>query len=211
MVAGFLSWIRSNEKEIIGALEEQGANLLKGADALVELVSNFDHVGERKVSIKDIEHKGDDIAHGLYLLLDKTFVTPLDREDISNLTGEVDEILDYIDGAADRFVLFKIAKPTQYMIELAKILLSATQEVHILMTKLRGFKNSAELIEHCRNISKYEHEADAIYRLAIAELFETDDAIEIIKLKEIYLILEDAVNRCQDVADTFEDIALKYG
>jgi predicted phosphate transport protein (TIGR00153 family) len=211
MVAGFLSWIRSNEKEIIGALEEQGANLLKAADALVELVSNFDHVGERKVSIKDIEHKGDDIAHGLYLLLDKTFVTPLDREDISNLTGEVDEILDYIDGAADRFVLFKIAKPTQYMIELAKILLSATQEVHILMTKLRGFKNSAELIEHCRNISKYEHEADAIYRLAIAELFETDDAIEIIKLKEIYLILEDAVNRCQDVADTFEDIALKYG
>lgn len=211
MVAGFLSWIRSNEKEIIGALEEQGANLLKAADALVELVSNFDHVGERKVSIKDIEHKGDDIAHGLYLLLDKTFVTPLDREDISNLTGEVDEILDYIDGAADRFVLFKIAKPTQYMIELAKILLSATQEVHILMTKLRGFKNSAELIEHCRNISKYEHEADAIYRLAIAELFETDNAIEIIKLKEIYLILEDAVNRCQDVADTFEDIALKYG
>jgi uncharacterized protein Yka (UPF0111/DUF47 family) len=79
------------------------------------------------------------------------------------------------------------------------------------MTKLRGFKNSAELIEHCRNISKYEHEADAIYRLAIAELFETDNAIEIIKLKEIYLILEDAVNRCQDVADTFEDIALKYG
>ncbi|WP_415280612.1 DUF47 domain-containing protein [Candidatus Nitrososphaera sp. FF02] len=211
MVAGFLSWIRSNEKEIIGALEEQGTNLLKAADALVELVSNFDHVGERKVSIKDIEHKGDDIAHGLYLLLDKTFVTPLDREDISNLTGEVDEILDYIDGAADRFVLFKIAKPTQYMIELAKILLSATQEVHTLMTKLRGFKNSAELIEHCRNINKYEHEADAIYRLAIAELFETNDAIEIIKLKEIYLILEDAVNRCQDVADTFEDIALKYG
>jgi hypothetical protein len=211
MGAGFLSWIRSNEKEIINALEEQGANLLKAADALVQLVSNYDHVGERKVSIKDIEHRGDEIAHGLYLLLDKTFVTPLDREDISNLTGEVDEILDYIDGAADRFVLFKITKPTPYMIELAKILLSATQEVHILLTKLRGFKSSAELIEHCRNISKYEHEADTIYRLAIAELFETNDAIEIIKLKEIYLILEDAVNRCQDVADTFEDIALKYG
>lgn len=211
MGAGFLSWIRSNEKEIISALEEQGANLLKAADALVELVSNYDHVGERKVSIKDIEHKGDEIAHGLYLLLDKTFVTPLDREDISNLTGEVDEILDYIDGAADRFVLFKITKPTPYMIELAKILLSATQEVHLLLTKLRGFKNSAELIEHCRSINKYEHEADSIYRLAIAELFEHTDAIEIIKFKEIYQILEDAVNRCQDVADTFEDIALKYG
>jgi predicted phosphate transport protein (TIGR00153 family) len=211
MGAGFLSWLRSNEKEIIGALEEQGANLLKAADALVELVSSYDRVNERKVSIKDIEHKGDDIAHNLYLLLDKTFVTPLDREDISSLTGKVDEVLDYIDGTADRFVLFKISKPTPYMIELAKILLSATQEVHVLLTKLRGFKNSAELIEHCRNINKYEHEADSIYRLAIAELFEGKDAIEIIKFKEIYQILEDAVNRCQDVADTFEDIALKYG
>jgi uncharacterized protein Yka (UPF0111/DUF47 family) len=123
----------------------------------------------------------------------------------------VDEILDYIDGAADRFVLFKITKPTPYMIELAKILLSATQEVYALMTRLRGFKNSADLVEHCRNINKYEHEADTIYRLAIAELFETSDAIEIIKFKEIYLQLEDAVNRCQDVADTFEDIGLKYG
>lgn len=208
---GFLSWIRSNDREIIDALEQQGANVLKAANALVEMVSNFDNVGERKVSIKDIEHRGDEIAHGIYLIMDKTFVTPLDREDISKLTSAVDEILDYIDGAADRLVLFKIKKPTPYMIELAKILLSATQEVYALMTRLRGFKNSADLMEQCRNINKYEHEADTIYRLAIAELFETSDAIEIIKFKEIYLQLEDAVNRCQDVADAFEDIGLKYG
>jgi predicted phosphate transport protein (TIGR00153 family) len=208
---GFLSWIRSSDREIIDALEQQGANVLKAASALVDLVSNFNNVSERKVNIKDIEHTGDQIAHSIYLIMDKTFVTPLDREDISKLTSEVDEILDYIDGAADRFVLFKITKPTPYMIELAKILLSATQEVHLLLTRLRGFKNSADLIEHCRNISKYEHEADTIYRLAIAELFETSDAVEIIKFKEIYLQLEDAVNRCQDVADTFEDIGLKYG
>ncbi len=208
---GFLSWIRSNDKEIIDALEQQGANVLKAANVLVDLISNFDNVGERNMRIKDIEHKGDEIAHSIYLIMDKTFVTPLDREDISKLTSEVDEILDYIDGAADRFVLFKITKPTAYMSELAKILLSATQEVHELMTRLRSFKNSSDLVEHCRNISKYEHEADTIYRLAIAELFDTNNAVEIIKFKEIYLQLEDAVNRCQDVADTFEDIALKYG
>jgi uncharacterized protein len=208
---GFLSWIRSNDKEIIDALEQQGANVLKAANVLVDLISNFDKVGERNMRIKDIEHKGDEIAHSIYLIMDKTFVTPLDREDISKLTSEVDEILDYIDGAADRFVLFKITKPTAYMLELAKILLSATQEVHELMTRLRSFKNSSDLVEHCRNISKYEHEADSIYRLAIAELFDTNNAVEIIKFKEIYLQLEDAVNRCQDVADTFEDIALKYG
>ncbi len=211
MKAGFLSWVRSNDKEIIDKLEMQSANLLKATSAIVELISNFDNVNERKAKIKDLEHEGDRITHDLYMLLDKTFVTPLDREDISSLTGAVDEILDYTDGTAERFVLFKIKEPTSYMLELAKILLSASQEVHLLMTRLRGFKNSADLIDHCRNISKYEHEADTIYRTAIAELFETNNPIEIIKLKEIYETLEGALDRCADVADVFEDIALKYG
>jgi uncharacterized protein len=211
MKAGFLSWLRSNDKEIIDKLEMQSTNLLKGTSALVEFISNFDNVTERKAKIKDLEHEGDRTTHELYMLLDKTFVTPLDREDISSLTGAVDEILDSIDGTAERFVLFKIKEPTSYMLELAKILLSASQEVHLLMTRLRGFKNSADLIDHCRNIIKYEHEADTIYRTAIAELFETNNPIEIIKLKEIYETLEGALDRCADVADVFEDIALKYG
>lgn len=211
MKTGFLSWIRANEKEIVDKLELQSANLLKATSALVEMVSNFDNINERKTRIRELEHEGDKITHELYLILDKTFVTPLDREDISKLTGAVDEILDYTDGTAERFVLFKIKQPTSYMLELAKILLSASQEVHLLMMRLRRFKNSADLIEHCRNISKYEHEADTIYRTAIAELFETNNPIEIIKLKEIYETLEGALDRCADVADVFEDIALKYG
>ena len=211
MKPGFLSWVRANDKEIIDKLQMQSANLLKATSALLELISNFDSVNERKGKIRELEHEGDKITHDLYLILDKTFVTPLDREDISKLTGAVDEILDYTDGTAERFVLFKIKEPTSYMGELAKILLSASQEVHLLMTRLRGFKNSADLIEHCRNISKYEHEADTIYRTAIAELFETNNPIEIIKLKEIYETLEGALDRCADVADVFEDIALKYG
>ena len=211
MGGGFLSWVRSNEKEIIDTLEQESANVLKAASALVEMVSSFDNVAERKNRIKDMEHEGDRITHGVYTLMDKTFVTPFDREDISKLTGEVDEILDYIDGAADRFILFKIHEPTPYMVELVKVLLSASQEVHTLMTRLRHFKSAGDLIDHCRNISRYEHDADAIYRSAIAELFESTNAIEIIKKKEIYEILEGALDRCADVADTFEDIALKYG
>lgn len=211
MKTGFLSWVRSNEREIIDKLEFQSANLLKGTGALVDMVSHYDNIAERKSKIKDFEHEGDRITHELYTILDKTFVTPLDREDISKLTGAVDEILDYTDGTAERFVLFKIKEPTPYMVELAKILLSASQEVHLLMSRLRKFKNSADLIDHCRNISKYEHEADTIYRTAIAELFETNNPIEIIKLKEIYETLEGALDRCADVADVFEDIALKYG
>ncbi len=168
MKAGFLSWVRANDKEIIDKLELQSANLLKGTSALVELISNFDNINERKAKIKDLEHEGDRITHDLYTVLGKTFVTPLDREDISKLTGAVDEILDYTDGTAERFVLFKIKEPTSYMLELAKLLLSASQEVHLLMGRLRGFKNAVDLEEHCRNISKYEHQADTIYRTAIA-------------------------------------------
>lgn len=211
MGAGFLSWIRTNEKELIAMLESQSANLLKASGELVELISKFDNVQERKARIKDLEHEGDRITHDLYTAIDKTFVTPFDREDMSSLTGKVDEVLDYIDGTADRFVLFKIRQPTPYMMEMSKILLSAAQEVHLLMSRLGHFKNSQDLLEHCRNINRYEHDADAIYRTAIAELFESKDAIEIIKLKEIYETQEGALDRCADVADTFEDIALKYG
>ncbi len=211
MKAGFLSWVRANDKEIIDKLELQSANLLKATSTLVELVSHFDNVKEYKAKIKGFEHEGDRITHDLYIALDKTFVTPLDREDISKLTSAVDEVLDYADGTAERFVLFKIKEPSSYMLELAKLLLSSSQEVHLLMTRLRKFKSSSDLIEHCRNISKYEHEGDTIYRTAIAELFDTNNPVEIIKLKEIYETLEGALDRCADVADVFEDITLKYG
>lgn len=208
---GFLSWIRASDKEIINTLEAQSETVLKATGALVEMISKFDDVKARKDRIKDLEHEGDAITHNIYTILDRTFVTPLDREDISRLASAVDEILDFTDGTAERFVLFKIQKPTAYMLELSKALLSATQEIHFMAAHLRGFKKSIDLIEHCRNISKYEHEADTIYRTAIAELFETHDPIEIIKEKEIYETLEGALDRCADVADIFEDIALKYG
>lgn len=97
------------------------------------------------------------------------------------------------------------------MLELSKILLSASQEIYLLMTQIRKLKNANELVARCRDINRYEHEGDKIYRTAIAELFETDNAIEIIKLKEIYETLEGSLDRCQEVADIVEDIALKYG
>jgi predicted phosphate transport protein (TIGR00153 family) len=211
MTKGWLSWVRANDKTITDMLESQGANLVKATSSLFELVINFNMVAERNSKIKDLEHEGDQIAHKLFTLLAQTFVTPLDREDISRLASAIDEVLNYTDGTADRFVLFKIKEPTPYMLELAKILLSASQEIYLLMTQIRKLKNANELVERCRAIKRYEHEGDKIYRTAIAELFETDNAIKIIKLKEIYETLEGALDRCQEVADIVEDIALKYG
>ena len=158
-----------------------------------------------------VELEGDKVTHNVYVLIDKTFVTPLDKEDIANLTGEIDQIIDYTERFIGTLVLFEINGPTVYMTELAKMLLSSCQEIYYLIKKLRGFKDSQELISHCQNISQYEHEADVIFRNAIAGLFKTNDAIHIIKMKEVYEILEGAHDRCADVADVFEDIALKYG
>jgi predicted phosphate transport protein (TIGR00153 family) len=211
MSKGWLSWVRANDRTITDMLESQGANLVKATSSLFELVTDFKMVAERNSKIKDLEHEGDQIAHNLFTLLAQTFVTPLDREDISRLASAIDEVLNYTDGTADRFVLFKIKEPTPYMLELAKMLLSASQEIYLLMTQIRKLKKANELVEHCRAIKRYEHEGDKIYRTAIAELFETDNAIKIIKLKEIYETLEGALDRCQEVADIVEDIALKYG
>jgi predicted phosphate transport protein (TIGR00153 family) len=206
-----MSWLRSNENEIIGSLQLQADVLIKSVNTLVELMNDYSRLHELGTKIEDLEHEGDKITHNVYVLIDKTFVTPLDKEDISALTGEIDQIIDYTDRFIGTLILFDIKEPTVYMKELAKMLLTSTQEIYFLTKKLQGFKNSSELIQHCQNISQYEHEADVIFRTAIAELFKTNDAIHIIKMKEVYEILEGAHDRCADVADVFEDIALKYG
>ena len=212
MRTGWLSWVRANDKTIIDILENQGANLVTATSSLVELLTHFDGLMERGSKIKDLEHEGDKITHNLFAITSQTFVTPLDREDISRLTTGIDQIVNYVDESADKLIMFKIKEPTIYMIELAKILLSASQEIYLLMKRLRKFKNANDLVGHCRTIRKYEHEGDTIYRNAIAELFEKNtNAVEIIKLKDIYENLEASIDRCQDTADIVEDIALKYG
>ena len=208
---GFMSWLRSNEDEIIGLLELQAEILVKSVSVLIDLMNDYSKLYELGTKIEDLEHEGDKVTHKVYVLIDKTFVTPLDKEDIASLTGEIDQIIDYTDRFIGTLILFEIKGPSVYMTELAKMLLSSCQEIYHLVKKLRGFKNSQELIRHCQNISQYEHEADVIFRNAIAGLFKTNDAIHIIKMKEVYEILEGAHDRCADVADVFEDIALKYG
>ena len=206
----WLSWLKPTEKEILNILETQAANLLRASELLVDLINNYENVSTKETGIKDLEHNGDLIAHSIFNTLDKTFVTPLDREDISRLASSIDNILDSADGAADRLVLFKIKKPTPYMAELANYIKLSATEIHGLVSKLRNMKDAVEIINHCRNISKHEHDADQVYRKAVAELFETSDPVEIMKMKEVYDALEKATDMCVDVADVIEDVVLKY-
>lgn len=199
---------------IIEMLNKQSANLVKATTSLVEMISESKEEntnGEKVSRIKDLEHEGDSITHNLFTTLLQTFVTPLDREDISGLASAIDEVLDYTYEIADRFLLYNINRPTLHMVDLSKILLSSTQEIHVVVNTLNKMKNPSVLINHCNNIKKYEEQADTIYRRAIAELFENNNnAIEIIKLKEVYENFESSLDKCQDVSDIIEDIAIKY-
>jgi uncharacterized protein Yka (UPF0111/DUF47 family) len=161
------------------------------------------------VVLKDLEHQGDQITHELFTIIDKTFVTPLDKEDISELTSTIDQVLDATYGTSDRMILFKIQKTSSHMQELANLLLKACNEIYTAVKGLPKAKRE-DLIQYSKAISQCEHEGDNIYRIAIADLFETDNAIEIIKSKEVYETLENALDRSRDVADVIEDIALKY-
>jgi uncharacterized protein Yka (UPF0111/DUF47 family) len=195
----WLTWARGNDKLILGALEKQGSILVEATSLLTELLTDYEKsLSENKGKIKDLEVKGDSITHELFTTLSQTFVTPLDREDLSGLTSTIDQVLDYVDGTADRFVLFKIKKPMPYMLDLAKILHLCSQEIHDVLIKLQSSKKYGKFIDH--------H-----YRKAIAELFETNDAVQILKNYEIYQNLESSIDRCMDVADIVEDIVLKYG
>jgi uncharacterized protein len=208
MTGGWLSWVRANDNEILTLLEDQATNLVKATSVLVEAFSNYSTLKEKNSILKDLEHEGDRYTHNLFTIIDKTFVTPLDKEDISELTSTIDQVLDATYGTTDRLVLFKIQQPSSYMEELANLLSTASQEINKAVRELR--LKQQDLMDYCTRISNYEHEGDTVYRNAIAELFETHDAIEIIKLKEVYETLEGALDRSRDVADVIEDIALKY-
>lgn len=209
MAGGWLSWVRANDVEIMTVLQNQANNLVNASKVLFEIIGDYSTLNEKNGILKNLEHEGDQLTHRLFTIIDRTFITPLDKEDISELTSAIDQVLDGTYGASDRLVLLKIQRPSQYMHEFTNLLLTACQEIYKGVVELHKGKRET-LLEHSKAISNCEHEGDNVYRLAIANLFDTDDAIEIIKLKEVYETLESALDRCRDVADVIEDIALKY-
>ena len=204
------SWIKSNEKEILSILNDLACKAEDAAKLLVELFSDFEKLGEKHTQIKKIEREADKLTHSVFEELNKTFITPFDREDISRIASKTDDIIDYIEGISGRMINFKIKTPPPYMLELARELQNATKEINFMITRLNKVKADKSIIDHCRRVNEIEHNADDIYRKAVGDLLETSDVINIIKLKDIYESLEEASDRCLDVADSVEDVVLKY-
>jgi len=206
----WLSWVKSNEKEILTILDNLAIKAKETAEQLVNLLANMDKSSQYQEEIKKLEREADELTRSIFAELNKTFITPLDREDIQRIASKTDDVIDYIEGIAGRIKSYHVTSTPPYMLDIAKELLNAIKEVELLISRLKTVKADKSLIDHCRKISDIEHNIDDLYRTAVGELFEKNDAITIIKLKDIYEAIESASDRCLDVADVIEDIVLKY-
>ena len=205
----WLSWIKSNEKELLTILDNLAIKAVETSEAVVVLFSDLGNADQAQ-KIHRLETEADELTRDIFAELNKTFITPLDREDMQRIASKIDDVIDFMDGIAARVYSYQITTPPPYCEEMAQELIKATKEVQYMISKLQRMKNPKDMIEHCRNTSDIEHTVDDLYREAIKELFESDDAIKIIKLKDIYETMETASDRCVDVADVIEDIVLKY-
>ena len=205
----FFSWVKSNEKELLIILENLAKKAVEASNAVLDLMD--DPTNKDKIArISEIETEADILTRDIFSELNKTFITPLDREDMQRVASKIDDIIDFMDGIGARFASYKITEAPPHTKQMAEELVKATKEVEFMVAKLGNVKNPKLMIEHCRQTSVIEHVIDDLYRLAISELFESNDAINIIKLKDIYETMETASDRCVDVADVVEDIVLKY-
>jgi uncharacterized protein len=184
-------------------------NMIEGSRLLKEMMENFHSPVDQAKQIKEVEHVGDGITHDIARRLNQTFITPIDREDIHDLASALDDILDVTEAIADRFVLYKVTKPTEMAIKLADILHQASVAVGRGVDRL-GLAHP-DIKECSVQVNSLENEADRVSRDAISALFEREtDPMAVIKWKEIYENFEAGTDRCEDVANILERIALKH-
>jgi len=197
--------------EFFNLFEEGAANLVKIARLFQELVEKWEDAENKVREITDLEHEGDTIIHRIMANLHSTFITPLDREDIASLAHALDDVVDFIQAAADAMLVYRIDRPTKNAQELANIIVEAACEVERAMPSLRRRAELRQILPSCVELNRLENEADRVLRRALGELFENGTNItDIIKWREIYEHMETATDRCEDVANVLEGVALKY-
>jgi len=204
---GLLSRLLPQESTFFQMFTELAENIHAGAKAMLGLLENYSNVPVQVELIKSLEHKGDNITHNLMTKLNQTFVTPFDREDIHELSSKIDDVLDLTDAAASRLVTYRVEQVRPGVPELARILVEATGEV---VEAVKALDKQNNILQHCIEINRLENEGDRVSRALIAQLFDEEkDPVQIIKWKEIIEVLETAIDKCEDVANVIETVALK--
>lgn len=197
------------EEKFFQLFSEMTTNIISGAQLLKDMLDNFENPAESQRKIKEIEHKGDSITHDIIQKLNKTFITPLDREDIYALASKLDDILDLIDASAQRFIMYNVESISSEAKSLAFIILQSCQAVDKAVCML-GKKSNEMIFEACVDVNALENEADRVSREAISRLFDEEkDPIQLIKWKEIYETLEKATDKCEDAANIIESVIVK--
>jgi predicted phosphate transport protein (TIGR00153 family) len=182
-------------------------NVIDGARALVDLFTDYRDVNAKIDEIRRIEHLGDEMTHSIMRKLNQTFITPFDREDIHTLASSLDDVLDFINAACARIVMYRITDPPPEAGTLARLILAQCEELGKALSHLQ---KSDLVLARCVEINRLENEADQVSRVAIGRLFEQEtDPITLIKIKELLEFLEIATDKAEDVADVLETVVLK--
>lgn len=183
-------------------------NLIEGARLMKSLLENYDDVPAQVAKLKDIEHRGDDMTHAVITKLNQTFITPFDREDIHRLASSIDDVLDLLNAAGDRMVVYKIKAVPKESAHLAALILQQSEEISKALSVLE--KQHQSVLRHCVEINRLENEADRVTRDAVGRLFDNEkDPIQLIKIKELYEVLELATDKAEDAANVLESVILK--
>ena len=199
------------ETSFFDFFEQHAALTVEGCKEFLSLTSTGANIAAKVKRIKEIEHETDVITHRCVEALHKTFITPIERDDIYRLITRMDDIMDIVDAASERISLYEIVEMTPEMKDMADILVRACEEILTAVKGLRDMKNAQPILRACVDINRLENEGDSMLRNALARLFrEEKDAIKIIKLKEIYEGLETATDRCEDVANIIEGVVLEH-
>jgi hypothetical protein len=191
--------------------EQSARNLVTAAEAMVDLMEHFENVDMKTARMKELEHVGDGIIHEIVEELHKTFVTPLDREDITALAQNMDDVMDYMEGATTAICTYGIRKPRAAACSVADLVRLQTVQVEKAVPKLRHRSQLKSVLEHCVEVHRLENEADIVFLDAMAKLFQEEpNPVEIIKWRDIYDQLEMATDSCEHVANVLEGIVLKH-
>lgn len=205
-----LSLVPQNQR-FFDLFEEDAKNALAGARQLRELLDNYGQVQRLVKKLEALEHEGDRITHDLFAELNKTFVTPIDREDIQTLASVMDSIMDMIEAVGDTMVMYDVTEPTPEAKLFADIIIDCVEQVCQAIGLLRSRRDLRQILVHCVEINRLENEADEVRRDVLSRLFrEEKDVIQLIKWREIYEILERTTDVCEDAADVLQSIVVKH-
>jgi len=205
---GFKEWIIPKDKVFFNLLEKQADIALEAAKLFKSMMNDYNSFDVKIKRMRAFEHEGDEIVHEVFHKLNKTFIAPIDHEDISKLASLYDDVLDYIDAVAGKIYLFKIKNPDGVIKDFADIIVRQVKEVNDALKQIRKIKQE-EIENKFKEVHKLENQADDLCDEATAKLFKEKDAIRILIMKDIYEFLESITDKCEDVCLAIQDVVMK--